>query len=51
MKDLADIPDPKIEYVGGIVIHAKDPESLAAWYTNTFEFETTTRTTSRSISA
>jgi len=51
MKDLADIPDPKIEYVGGIVIHANDPELLAAWYTNTFEFETTTRTTSRSISA
>ena len=40
MKDLADIPDPKIEYVGGIVIHAKDPTSLAAWYTNTFGFET-----------
>lgn len=32
--------DPKIEYIGGIVIHAKDPTSLAAWYTNTFGFET-----------
>ena len=40
MKDLANIPNPKIEYVGGIVIHAKDPTALAAWYTNTFGFET-----------
>ncbi len=40
MRDLANIPDPKIEYVGGIVIHATDPPSLAAWYTKTFEFET-----------
>ena len=40
MKDLADIPEPRVEYVGGIVIHAKDPTSLAAWYTNTFGFET-----------
>ncbi len=39
MKDLADIPDPKVEYVGGIVIHAKDPTSLAVWYTNVFGFE------------
>ncbi len=40
MKDLASIPDPKIEYVGGIVIQATDPASLAAWYTKTFGFET-----------
>lgn len=40
MKDLASIPDPKIEYVGGIVIQAADPPSLAAWYTETFGFET-----------
>ena len=40
MKDLASIPDPKIEYVGGIVIQATDPPSLAAWYTETFGFET-----------
>ena len=41
MKALANIPDPKIEYVGGIVIHAKDPALLANWYTNTFGFDVT----------
>jgi len=39
MKSLEDIPGPKIEYVGGIVIHAHAPASLAAWYTHTFGFE------------
>ena len=34
-------PQPKLEYVGGMMIRAKDPKSLAQWYTDQFGLRTT----------
>lgn len=39
MKNIEDIASPKIDYIGGIQIEAKDPKSLAEWYSNKFGLE------------
>lgn len=39
MKHLDNIVSPKINYVGGIQIEARNPKSLAEWYTDKFGLE------------
>lgn len=36
MKNIEDLKSPKIDYVGGIQIEAKNPKVLAEWYSNSF---------------
>lgn len=36
MENIDDLNSPKIDYVGGIQIEAKNPKSLAEWYSNKF---------------
>jgi len=36
MKNIDDLKSPKIDYVGGIQIEAKNPKALAEWYSNSF---------------